>query len=295
MKLNIVTERGNREVGVLQGISGTTTISQLKSTLFDIKNKSSKFNVNRIKLSTGDRKSLEDSKCVNDYQLKENDTLLYKDLGPQIGWSTVFVAEYAGPLLLYPVFYYFAPIIYGLDRPKHSIQTVALICYSLHYLKRILETIFIHRFSHGTMPLRNLFKNCSYYWGCTIMVSYFVNHPLFTAPSQTKQLIGLTLWAVGEISNFICHYQLMNLRPPGTTERRIPRGFLFELLSCPNYTVEILAWLGFSIMTQTLTAFVFTLMGAAQMWVWAVGKHRRYRKDFPNYPKSRKILIPFLL
>lgn len=28
------------------------------------------------------------------------------------------------------------------------------------------------------MPLLNLFKNCTYYWGFAAFVAYFVNHPL---------------------------------------------------------------------------------------------------------------------
>jgi len=27
---------------------------------------------------------------------------------------------------------------------------------------------------------------------------------------------------------------------------------------------------------------------------WALDKHKSYKKDFPNYPKGRKALVPFI-
>lgn len=39
-----------------------------------------------------------------------------------------------------------------------SCCSLACMCHSFHYIKRILETMFVHRISHGTMPLRNIFK-----------------------------------------------------------------------------------------------------------------------------------------
>lgn len=45
--------------------------------------------------------------------LKNGSKLYIKDLGPQIGWSTVFMAEYAGPLFVYLLFYARPSLIYG--------------------------------------------------------------------------------------------------------------------------------------------------------------------------------------
>jgi len=45
----------------------------------------------------------------------------------------------------------------------------------------------------------------------------------------------------------------------------------------------------------TFLAGLFTFAGFYQMAIWALGKHRNYKKEFSDYPKSRKSIIPFLL
>ena len=37
------------------------------------------------------------------------------------------------------------------------------------------------------------------------------------------------------------------------------------------------------------------LAGAYQMTMWALGKHKLYKKEFPDYPKNRKSIIPYVL
>jgi very-long-chain enoyl-CoA reductase len=228
----------------------------------------------------------------------------FKDLGPQIGWSTVFLAEYAGPLLVYLLFYMRPSLIYsGASKPTLPVVHIAAACWSFHYLKRILETMFVHRFSHATMPIANLFKNCSYYWGAAAFVSYFVNHPLYQAPCYGEKQVyaGLGLFLFCELGNFSVHVALRNLRPAGSTVRRIPVAdsnpltLLFNFVSCPNYSYEVGSWFWFSVMTQSLPALLFTLVGFYQMSVWAQGKHRNYKREFEKYPKGRKAILPFLI
>lgn len=133
-------------------------------------------------------------------------------------------------------------------------------------------------------------------------------------------LISISL-QLCELGNFSVHIALRNLRPPGTKVRRIPvadsNPFTklfkwvcslfpwgdslinclshFSLVSCPNYTYEIGAWVAFSAMTSCLPAYLFAFAGAFQMTVWALGKHRNYRKEFKDYPKGRRAIFPFVL
>jgi len=237
-------------------------------------------------------------KTLTECGFRTGDRLVFKDLGYQVGWTTVFLTEYTGPLLIYLFFYLRPAFVYGVGaaQTRLTVQHIAAACWLGHYVKRDLETVFVHRFSNETMPWPNIFKNCSYYWGAAALVGYFVNHPLYTPPSSELQVsIGLALFVLSELTNFITHVQLRNLRPAGSTQRKIPHGFLFELVSCPNYFAEVMAWVGFTVLSQTLAAALFTLMGFGQMYVWAVKKHRRYKQEFDTYPKNRTAMVPFLL
>lgn len=170
----------------------------------------------------------------------------------------------------------------------------------LHYFKREMETIFVHRFSNDTMPYTNIFKNSTHYWIlCGFCNMYFYLHPEYTTPAwQTEQMqMGMTaMFCFFEFMNLMCHIQLMSLRKPGSTERGIPKGWGFDFVSCANYFWEALCWITFSVQSQVGGAYLFTLVSALQMLQWALQKHRRYKKDFGDkYPRGRKAMFPFLI
>ena len=225
-------------------------------------------------------------------------TLYFKDLGPQIGWDTVFYVEYAGPIITTLFFLAFREQIYGSNPELTLNQKLGTFMVLLHYIKRELETMFVHRFSSGTMPLSNIFKNSLHYYGLFgFLTMYFFLHPEYTPPAWASDnfYYGSTAaFCVFEFMNLQAHLVLKNLRKPGTTERNIPHGWGFDQVSSANYLWETCAWVTFCLQAQCIGGYIFLAASLYQMGEWAVKKHQRYRKEFPNYPKSRKAMIPFL-
>ena len=232
-----------------------------------------------------------------------------KDLGPQIAWRTVFIAEYLGPILIHPAIYYLRPYIYPLPSltatslpPPSDLQTLSLILCVAHFVKREYETLCIHRFSSSTMPAFNIFKNSAHYWLLSgLNIAYWVYSPRSIAQSHTKvglpndalTALGLAFFVLGELGNLYTHLVLSNLRPKGTTERGIPKGLGFNLVTCPNYMFEIIAWTGVWMVNRSWSTALFLVVAGAQMAVWAKKKERRYRKEFPDkYKKKRYSMIP---
>jgi hypothetical protein len=70
-----------------------------------------------------------------------------------------------------------------------------------HYAKRILETLFVHKFSRPTMPIENLFRNNGYYWLAAACVGYEICNPQYVQVNESMQLIGFSLMAVREIDS----------------------------------------------------------------------------------------------
>jgi len=284
----------------------TATVGELKKSFA---NKEKKFYETRQSFKfTGPKNAVvrlsDDKKSLAEYGVSANTTLTFKDLGPQIGYRTVFVIEYLGPILIM-LFYAMRPaFIFGTDastKEYDPIASLGIYFWIAHFLKREFETFFVHKFSRPTMPFFNLFKNSGYYWGFATIVGYPLCHPAFTSPGDMSSLqvkIGILIWIVSQLGNLTCHVMLRNLRPAeGSKQRPIPTGFLFDYVSCPNYTFEVAGWIGFSLMTGILASYAFTFVGFMQMYDWAKGKHRGYLKAYGDeYKKLRRTaMVPFVM
>ncbi|KAH7434618.1 hypothetical protein KP509_06G026200 [Ceratopteris richardii] len=164
------------------------------------------------------------------------------------------------------------PRFVGLPEKRviYPVQTYATIYWCFYYFKRIMETFFVRKFSHATSPLSFVFRNCCYYWSFAVFIAYFVNHPYYTHVGETQRYIGFGLGIICQLANFYYHIILKNLRDPkGQGGYQIPRGFLFNYITCANYTTEIYQGLGFNIATQTVAGYSFLVVVAYIMLDWA--------------------------
>jgi 3-oxo-5-alpha-steroid 4-dehydrogenase 1 len=88
---------------------------------------------------------------------------------------------------------------------------------------------------------------------------------------------------------------LRALRAPGERGYKIPKGGLYEWVSCPNYLGEMIEWTGWALATWSVAGLAFAVYTIANLAPRAVAHHRWYRMQFPEYPPGRKAIIPFVL
>jgi very-long-chain enoyl-CoA reductase len=178
--------------------------------------------------------------------------------------------------------------------PVAGVPLLAGALWCVHFARRSFESAFVHRYSRKQISAGDFVTEYVYYWG----FAYWNAHSLFQsgyqAPALPWLVAGVSLFVLAELGNTWAHLKLRALRRQGTTERQIPRGGLFEWLSCPHYSCEILSWLGFALTVETWAALGFAALGAAILAFWARTRHLAYRQDFPDYPARRRALVPFV-
>jgi protein-S-isoprenylcysteine O-methyltransferase Ste14 len=206
----------------------------------------------------------------------------------RLGWV---IMEVASPLFLCLAYFY------RLDE-FNPVTLLFILLWVGHYVNRSL--LYPLRMNRGSHPiplsvaamgaffnLVNGYLNGRYLnlFGARYTVAWFAD-PRF--------LFGAALFLTGILINLQSDGILRKLRSNGESGYKIPRGKMFEVVSCPNYLGEIVEWLGWAALTWSLPGLTFALWTAANLVPRARAHHEWYRRNFPDYPARRKALIPYL-
>jgi len=138
-----------------------------------------------------------------------------------------------------------------------------------------------------TFNLMNAFLNGRYVF--TLSTQY-TTHWLV----DPRFICGIALFVIGYLINRSSDSILRNLRAPGETGYKIPQTGLYRWISSPNYFGEIIVWSGWALATWSLPGLAFAVWTFANLAPRARSNHKWYRETFPDYPESRKALLPGL-
>jgi 3-oxo-5-alpha-steroid 4-dehydrogenase 1 len=207
----------------------------------------------------------------------------------RLGW---FVMEL--PSLV--VFGYY---LFFIENWFNLIILISALLWGLHYVHRVLIFPLQIRTARKKIPLVivvfavffnivNGFLNG--YWLLHFATEY---KPGFL--SDFRITAGVVLFLTGFIINKYHDNLLISLRSAAGNGYKIPYGGLFKYVSCPNFLGEIISWAGFALVVLNLPSLSFLVWTIVNLSSRALDHHRWYLKEFPDYDRGRKAIIPWLI
>jgi len=216
------------------------------------------------------------------------------------GWGPTINARALWIIMEAPSPISFAVVYFMSDNAFDIVPLILLALYMLHYLYRSFIYPFRMRGGHKQKPivtavLAFAFNTAN---GSTnaFAITELSPHLLSAAwLSDPRFIIGIVVFFAGYAINQQSDAILLNLRKPGESGYKIPRGGFYRWVSSPNYFGEIVEWIGFALAAWTVPAWVFAWFTASNLVPRSFSNHRWYLEHFDDYPKERRAIIPYLL
>lgn len=206
----------------------------------------------------------------------------------KIGWLLMEVVSLAGITAFFVT-----------GRNRDLPYLVFYLLWAGHYAYRSLIFPFLRRENPANLPLTVMFFGM----GFNILNTFFNGWSLFHEERfftagwllSIRFVCGAIVFLAGFVLHVHSDHILRDLRRGEDKSYKIPKRGFFRFVSCPNYLGEILQWIGWAVLTWSWAGATFAVWTAANLAPRAVSYHAWYKKTFPEYPKQRKALIPFIL
>ena len=209
----------------------------------------------------------------------------------KIGWilmeSPVFIA-----MILLCVFS---------ERSTNIVCLIFLILFEIHYFQRSFIFPFLIR-GKSVMPLSVILMGMIFNTLNAFMQGGWI---FYVSPENMYEIswlttpqfiIGTLIFFVGMIINIHSDYIIRHLRQPGDTRHYLPKKGMFKYVTSANYFGEFVEWLGFAILTWSLSGAVFAVWTFANLAPRAAKIYDNYKKEFGDELDTKKVkrIIPFI-
>jgi 3-oxo-5-alpha-steroid 4-dehydrogenase 1 len=226
-------------------------------------------------------------------------------------WGKAINNKLAWFLMEFPIF--IAMIILWLASPHRFslVPMIFLLIFEIHYFQRSLIFPWIMKGKKSKMSLAVMFMGIAFNILNAMMQGYWIffesfkcnYHVLGLSYTDTAWLwspqfiIGVIIFFGGFYINLRSDYIIRHLRKSDDdTNHYLPSGFMFNYVTSANYLGELLEWLGFAILTWSLSGLVFFIWTFANLVPRANSIYKRYRKEFGSEMEARKLkrIFPFI-
>ena len=216
---------------------------------------------------------------------------LRKGWGPEIKskWAWMLM-EAPSPLLMM--------IFFMLSGNKFLPQFIFLLLWLSHYIHRTLIYPFTQSGRNKSYPLLLVFFAIVFNSFNGFVNGYGIFHLMVYDLSwllSWQFITGSVIFISGFIINKTSDEMFRKMKREKPDEYVIPKGWLFNYISCPHYFGEIIEWAGWALLSWSLPGLAFFVFTFANLFPRALSSHSWYRRNFTDYPSERKAVIPFVI
>jgi 3-oxo-5-alpha-steroid 4-dehydrogenase 1 len=201
-------------------------------------------------------------------------------------------------LMEIPALLLFVWMVIGARGLNNLVVIAASFFWTTHYVHRSIIFPLRIKTANKKMPvLIMLFAVCFNFVNGLINGYWLGNFASYTNDwfFDFRFILGVILFISGFVINKYHDKILIGLRKSSTNGYQIPYGGLFKFISCPNFFGEIIEWAGFALLTWSLPSLAFLVWTFINLVPRAIDHHKWYKGKFPDYPATRRALIPRIL
>jgi 3-oxo-5-alpha-steroid 4-dehydrogenase 1 len=187
------------------------------------------------------------------------------------------------------------------DRRSNLVTLIFLLIFELHYFQRAFIFPFLIK-GNSTMPIGIIAMGIFF----NILNAFMQGGWLFYVSPQSRYslswlyspqfIVGVVLFLTGFFVNMHSDAVIRHLRPKGDTRHYFPQKGLFKYVSSANYFGELVEWIGFAVLTWSVSGALFAVWTFANLAPRAAKINKKYAQTFPEeYQKIKpKRIIPFI-
>lgn len=216
-------------------------------------------------------------------------------------WGLAIPNKWGWILMESPVFIVMILLCFFSERSTNITCLIFLILFEIHYFQRSFIFPFLIR-GKSVMPLSVILMGVIFNVLNALMQGGWI---FYVAPEnmygitwlKTPQfIIGTLIFIVGMVINVHSDHVIRHLRKPGDNKHYLPKKGMFRYVTSANYFGEFTEWVGFAILTWSLSGAVFALWTFANLAPRAAKIYNNYKKEFGDELDTDKVkrILPFI-